>query len=263
MSGDSFHVRHQATPQYIATVLRGLSAGYDSPESLASYVRSNEHRPDLLDEQVTRLRRLGLILPPRLALSEMGHRCARIMQEQPSVLFEILHFLHYTLWDKRIPERNRLSWTYKAVCDELWSRNECIVDSRYLLDRLMMQLMAEFPAEPDFSVSVNTVRGVLSWLEVLEPPVIRDRRFSRRPFAAPELLMLLLDNLYSQLGLGYGELLMLDDDKAKRLAQACLVDIDALNDILLESRNRFSWFELHDGWGFSVRLREQPLFGDV
>ncbi len=256
--GDSFHVRHQVKPDFIRTIMRELVEKEISREELAERIQVQGYSIGILNEQLTRLRKIGLLKKNGLHLTDAGVLCSQILLRQPSLFYELIHFYHYILWDENKPELNRFSWTYRTVCKNLWEQPSVRMDTRALLDRVIADLIQTFPEENDVSLSTNTINGVLSWLEVLEPKVFVGGVFIRRPFAPPELALLAIQHLYETQKIEYGELLVLDDKALNDIAVLCLVDYDALSEILSEAERRFEWFELQKGWGYFARLQRPP-----
>jgi len=256
---DSFHVRYQATPEAVQAVLRVLmNEAPQSLEELRSALEALGKKTRTLSEQLTRMRKLGLLEKNGLELTKRGQVCAQVLSNHPALFFDLLHFYHFMLWDASNPSINRFSWTYRTVCKHLWGLTSAPVKNRTLLERVMADLLEQFPNEPDVSLSGGTIRGVLDWIQKLQPPVYDGKRFERRPFAPPELALLAIDHFYSRQGVGYGELLALDDASFKEIAVLCLVDDGVLTAMLRESEQRFPWFEIETGWGYFVRLHQPP-----
>jgi len=257
--GDSFHVRYQATPDTVQAVLRVLMVEEpNNLEQLRDILKAQGEKTGTLGEQLTRMRKIGLLEKKNLELTNRGQVCAHILSSHPALFFDLLHFYHFTLWDASNPDINRFSWTYRTVCKYLWDLTSAPVNNRTMLERVMADLIEQFPDEPDVSLSGGTIRGVLDWVQKLKPPVYDGEHFERRPFAPPELALLAIDHLYSRQGVGYGELLALDDEAFKEIAVLCLVDDGVLSGMLKEAKQRFPWFEIQTGWGYFVRLHQTP-----
>lgn len=257
--GDPFHVRFQATPEAIQAIMRVLA--YHSPQTLdelRSLVEAQGQKTTTLNEQLTRLRKLGLLDRQRVQLTDQGRACVEVLLRQPSLFYELLHFYHYALWNPLEPDVNRFSWTYRAVCRHLWTLTASVVDKRALLERLMEEIAISFPNESFISISLGTIQGVLQWIKMLQPSVYDGRRFQRRPFAPPELAVLGVDYLYRRQSVPYGELLQLDKEHFLEVATMCLVDDGVLDQMLKEAELRFRWFKVEKGWGYFVRLYQEP-----
>jgi len=263
--GDSFHVRFQAKPDAIQAVLRALfNHTPQTVNELRRILDAAGQKTTTLDEQLNRLRKLGLVHKHQLQLTEEGGVCAQILLRQSALFYDLLHFYHYTLWNPGQPDVNRFSWTYRAVCKHLWSLHSGTVNKRALLELVMEELLTCFPDESSISISVDSIQGVLEWIRVLQPPVYDGKVFERRPFAAPELAILGIDRLYLRQGVAYGELLALDKEDFMEIATLCLVDDGVLDRMLKEAELRFPWFEVETGWGYFVRLYQPPdLTGDL
>lgn len=256
---DSFHVRYQAKPETIRAILEVLTARNPANnQELREALEGLGHKTGTMDEQLNRLRKLGLIDNNSVQLTERGQVCAEILVKQPVFFFDLLHYYHFTLWDKSRPDINRFSWTYRTVCLHLWELGSAAVDKQALLERVMEETLNQFPYESNVSLSGGTIRGVLDWIGKLEPPVYDGQYFQRRSFAPPELALLGVDHLYTSQGIEYGELLALDNAAFKEIAVLCLVDDGVLDTMFKECTQRFSWFEIQAGWGYYVRLHQSP-----
>jgi len=257
--GDSFHVRYQATPDNVQAVLRVLMVEKPNNfDKLRDILNQQGEKTGTLSEQLTRIRKLGLIKNKSLELTDRGLMSSYILFNHPALFFDLMHFYHFTLWDASNPDINHFSWTYRTVCKHLWDLTSAPINKRTLLERVMADLIEQFPEESNVSLSSGTIRGVLDWIQKLEPPVYDGEHFERRPFAPPELTLLAVDNLYIRQKVSYGELLALDDEMFKEIAILCLVDDGVLSGMLREAEQRFPWFEIQAGWGYFVRLHQTP-----
>ena len=258
--GDSLHVRHQARPELVRATLEAIAdaGNIEGMEDLASLLEVRGIVVGTLDEQVTRLRKLGLLSPSGFKLTEAGREVATLSERHPSVVYDVLHYYHIAAWDPKNPDSNRFGWTYRTLCRILWRLTSASIDTSGLLERLFAEVMEAFPNDSDVSLSTSTVTGVLQWLEVLEPAVLVESRFQHRPFAPPELVVLAVDRAYRNHGLNYGELLPLDEDTLEDIAITCLLSPDTVIDSLREAKERFQWFSVDLGWGSFVRLFQAP-----
>ncbi|MBC7342726.1 MAG: hypothetical protein H5U02_09845, partial [Clostridia bacterium] len=246
--GDSFHVRYQATPEAVQAVLWILmNDAPQSVEEVRSALEAKGRKTGTLAEQLTRMRKLGLLENNGLALTERGRVCAGVLSKHPALFFDLLHFYHFMLWDSSNPNIDRFSWTYRTVCKHLWSLTSARVNNRMLLELVVADLMDQFPNEANISLSSGTIRGVLDWIRKVQPPVYDGQRFQRRPFAPPELALLAIDHFYSRQGVDYGELFALDNESFREIAIVCLVDDGVLNAMLKECEQSFPWFEVKAG----------------
>lgn len=256
--GDSFHVRHQAKPELIELVINCIDNNISDNDGLEESIRNQGYTTGTISEQILRLRKLGLLERDGLQLSSKGKLCAEILKRQHSLFYDLIHFYHYSLWDKKNPEVNRFSWTYRNVCKNLWNNPTLKSDTRSLLDRVIMDLINEFPGEEDISLSINTINGVFHWLEVLEPKVFENGDFVYRSYVPPELAVLAIQNIYNSNDIAYGELIALDEDMLNELAITCLVDRNVIDMVLQEALIRFDCLDLNRGWGYFIRLKEEP-----
>lgn len=118
-----------------------------------------------------------------------------IVQTTREMQVDILHYLLYTGWDERQPQRRGPLWTYRQVCDLLWQDGETRVKHTELALTVRHDIEREFAAVTGFwpaglSFSAKSVRGVTIWLERLQPPALMAGVFRVRQHCSPELLRL-------------------------------------------------------------------------
>ena len=87
------------------------------------------------------------------------------------------------------------------------------------------------------SFSQNSVGGIINWLEALDPPCIiqtspNTRMFARRSFCPSELLLLALEYTKMEEGNQQTSLLQLSDETLKIVARLCLMEVEALDEML-------------------------------
>lgn len=184
----SFHVRHEVRPDRVLETLQAIETS--APLDHITQV----------DRQLTRARALGLVQQGADKLTELGSVTMHLVRDRPALWGEIGHFLHYTLWSERKPDQNPPLFLYRTYCDYLFEQFNRVDVSRAELERTCVELVNAIESDPRFaqlvdgglSLSPDSLRGILSWLEALRPPVLEDGVFNRRDFCAPELILLAL-----------------------------------------------------------------------
>lgn len=222
----SFHIRHEVTPERTKAVFGALAEGQPAP-----YVTQSSR-------QETRLRQLGLVAGT--ALTEQGSALWHICHRKPELWGDLLHVLHYTLWHSGEPTQHGYSWFYRQCVHMLWKGRQLALDDTFL-KTTVASLISQADTAPYFSetialatrggtVSLSTasIKGVLAWLEALQPSVIEEGSFQQRSFCPPELLLLALGWVAQELE---GELaidFLLTPARRTALCQLCLLDPAAL-----------------------------------
>lgn len=216
----SLHVRHEVKPDRTFMALQAIEQGeaYD-------YVTQS-------DRQVTRLQQLGLV--EKGELTDLGLSLALLCQQKPSLWADLVHFLHYTLWDTN---RLGVSWTYKQYSDAAWSLGDFkLAEAR---EEIVSSLVNQAELEPDIdvtdfkkeaaSLSTDSLRGVEHWFAALTPPAIEDESFSRRSFCPPELLLMATAHIAQQTDASLGIDLLLTPARREAISRLCLLEPAALD----------------------------------
>jgi hypothetical protein len=223
----SFHIRHEVTPERCRAVIEAIAEGQTYQHVLQS------------DRQEARLRQLGLVTGQELSLE--GQALAQVCRQKPVLWGEILHFLHYTRWSPREPTAHAFSWVYRQFTQLLWEANQALVDDGYLKPAVgtLIGIIESEPAFTDVigsktragtvSLSTASLIGALSWLAVLQPPVMNGQQFSRRFFCPPELMVLALSWVAQTSGGELGIDFLLSPERRKALCMLCLLDHAALD----------------------------------
>lgn len=208
-------------------------------------------------------------------LSEIGRR---LVNADPDVRADLIHYLLYTGWDEAEPTIKTPSWSYRAICERLWQRGDAPFSASDLALETMLAREDQFAAIPAYrqhatAFSAKSVRGVIVWLEHLHPPAVRGGQFVRR-YSCPLPLMLLSlawtfrdvigvpanpDRLQSV------ELLLRDERRAQ-LAQLCLLDrtnLDQMLDQMLDRYPDYMGAGTQAGtYGRFIRLHRLPRLAD-
>lgn len=227
----NFHVRHEVHPERVWAVLDAIVRG-EEYDHITQY-----------DRQISRLRQLGLIMSSGNLASEAGLELYRIGSQRLELVWEILHFLHYTRWQDSKPTEDTMFFTYRSYCDLLYQQhsidlaskretfaveiNSLISSSSYFAKEL-----ADL-AKGAVSLSTSSLTGVEHWLSKLSPEVITpESTFTLRHYCAPELLLLALGYMTkvteAQLGLDQ----LLTQERRELLCRICLIEDEVLDQML-------------------------------
>jgi hypothetical protein len=155
------------------------------------------------------------------------------------LLPEFVHFLYYSSWD--LDQDKRFSWSYRTVCNTLWSTSPCTIDRDYLVNLVTQEAIEAFSLK-DISFSTSSVAGILNWLVALQPPCItsqgRERMFLRRSHCSVELFALALGHVY-QLERDGNVFLTLTTQLRERICQICLVDPEVIDEMFDQTETCF------------------------
>ena len=226
----SFHIRHEVTPERSREVFDSIAvgSGYD-------HVTQPER-------QETRLRQLGLVASG--GLTSKGQAVQSACARTPALWGDLLHYLHYGLWDAHAPLENVFSWTYRHFADYLWrAGNVCLDDSFW--EPVVGFFIGEIEASQQFGEAVgSTTRegsvslskfsliGATHWLKAVSPPVIENGVFARRHFCPPELMVLAMCWVGQTLGGELGVDFLLTPERREAICRLCLLEPAALDRVL-------------------------------
>jgi hypothetical protein len=269
-----FHVRHNAKPTLIKEVLQILGEGASlTLDDVLNVGRqrgyqvgtATQSRQSLKENPVQTAKDLGLIADGDLSLTNLGQQMLRLLRYKPSVLNEIMHVLHYTIWTPDRSTEQCFSWSYRTTCEQLWESGSTAIDRGYLVSQVSEMAMTQFDTNR-VSFSKDSVRGVLQWLAELEPPVLDEanRTFIRRTFCPPETFALAVDYLYQVEDADYQTNLLLDIDKQETICKVCLLEPTAFDTAFDWAVGQYDFLRrsTSGGWGNYVLLTRQPQIQD-
>jgi acetolactate synthase regulatory subunit len=269
-----FHVRHNAKPTLIKEVLQILGEGASlTLDDVLNVGRQRgyqvgtamQSRQSLKENPVQTARDLGLIADGDLSLTNLGQQMLRLLRYKPSVLNEIMHVLHYTIWTPDRSTEHCFSWSYRTTCEQLWESGSTAIDRGYLVSQVSEMAMTQFDTNR-VSFSKDSVRGVLQWLAELEPPVLDEanRTFIRRTFCPPETFAFAVDYLYQVEDADYQTNLLLDIDKQETICKVCLLEPTAFDTAFDWAVGQYDFLRrsTSGGWGNYILLTRQPQIQD-
>lgn len=236
-----FHVRHDLRPQLtheLLLVLKTASMGLELKEIqtlAAQHGLELRHRKSYT-KLLLSLRELNVIKQQaqNVCLSHIGETLAVLSLYQPHLLAECIHFLYMTSWDKET--NNRVSWSYKTVCQLLWQNAPGTVDKDRLV-RQVGQKAEEAFAVGDISFSVSSIAGIFQWLAQLQPPCLQENHFILRPYCPLETFMLAINHLYQTSG--KQTYLPISPTLRQQVCQICLIPTEAFFDLLQQTDDCF------------------------
>lgn len=224
----SLHVRHEVRPERVLEVLQGLDNG-EPVDHVIQYER-----------QVTHLRQLGLLDQYELTL--LGKDLLTMYYRKPDLWGDLIHYIHYVLWDSEKGKESGFSWTYQQFINVLWSYGNLGITTD-VRESLVSSLINQVEVEPNIdlsslskqaaSISKDSLNAIINWLSALIPPVIREKsEFQRRNYCAPELLLLAIGHVAQMTDADLGIDLLLTPARREAICRLCVLEPAALEKTL-------------------------------
>ena len=180
----------------------------------------------------------------KLGLLERGKEGIRISKDgvaltsiKEEARADILHLLMYSRWNEADPLDFLPSWSYRVSCDSYW-KNHSVQLTDEFLDQQVEHIINEaeiaftkmgFEKVDSVSFSRKSLVGFHNWLNALNPPVIKDKTFSRRAFCPPELLLLAIGYVVRDEDAVTDMDILLSREKREAICRVCLLEPDALD----------------------------------
>lgn len=265
-----FHVRHNAKPDLVREVIQIL--GREGLESIESFLEGGKQRgfqigttilskQSIKENSIQSARDLGLVEASSLCLSQLGLDMLTLLEYKPAVFNELMHLFHYFLWTPIKEADNCFSWSYKTTCDMLWENEHQQINRAQLVSDVCELAIGQFKTN-QVSFSKDSVRGVLQWLNELEPPVLDEgaKTFMRRRFCPPEAIAYSVDRLYQAENIEYQTNLLIDGEKREMICRSCLLDPTAFDTILDWATGQYDFLQKRTGggWGTHILLTRKP-----
>jgi hypothetical protein len=233
-----FHVEHNARPEIVQVILNSAQSG-DKERLLLETDKS----PSTVQRMLPMIRRLGLLCEGKaFAITELGERMVTLSYHFPALLPEAMHCLLYTT--HVFDPAKRFSWAYARVVDALWESDECVLDGQAtarLVGSVVEAASQAFgvPIEK-IAFSRDSIRGVLNWLQALEPPVIestgKSNCFRRRHYCPPLAFLWAVDFLYRVQHTAHGVRMFLTPERVDQLCRLCALDTSGLENVLMMTK---------------------------
>lgn len=233
-----FHVEHNARPEIVQVILNCAQSG-DKERLLLETDKS----PSTVQRMLPMIRRLGLLCEGKaFAITELGERMVTLSYHFPALLPEAMHCLLYTT--HVFDPAKRFSWAYARVVDALWESDAYVLDGQATA-RLVGMVVEE--ASQAFGVPIekiafsrDSIRGVLNWLQALEPPVIestgKSNCFRRRHYCPPLAFLWAVDFLYRAHCTAHGVRMFLTPERVDQLCRSCALDPSGLENVLMMTK---------------------------
>ncbi len=242
----SFHIQQNLTPARLKAVLR--LAG-DSAEGVEQVPSEIGLAPSVIEKVVLPfVRQSGLLESRDMSLTALGRQFEEISQHSEMLLAEAMHHLLYTT--HAFHQDRHFSWAYARVVDALWASGERVLDGN--TNSELVSIVVEGAARglgvpvQQIAFSHDSVRGVLNWLQALDPPIVivegKRRIFRRRYFCPVPAFLWAADFLYRVNNIAYGVRMSLTSERTEQLCKICVLDPSGLDNVLMMAK-RTSDFE--------------------
>jgi len=217
------------------------------------------------------LSKLGLVEDnDRQQLTELGKGLVDILVHNEQRFYELLHFVYSSAYFSN-PSPNRfISWSYYQISKEFRERAPVNFNNakQGVVDAVMRtadnQTREGF--EDHGTLSEKSINNYRRFVDRLDPAVLQDGEFALREFVSTELVLASIDLLYRTDLAGsrdYGDLMSLDGAPAEALQTLCLVDEDALSDVVEQVVTMDSRLSLKADYSLHVRLSEPVKINDL
>lgn len=236
-----FHIQQNLIPERLQAILCTAASGSGDTVRVASECGLSV---SVLERVVLPfVRQLDLLDANGLSLTGLGKQFYQLGVQSPlTMLAEGMHHLLYTM--HHFDATKRFSWAYARVVDTLWMSSERVPDGEMMA--LVVGAVVEDAAQT-FNVPVekiafsrDSVRGVLNWLQALDPPtVIRDGKrntFRRRYFCPVTAFLWAVDFLYRVSNTSYGVPMFLTPEWTEVLCKICVLDPSGLENVLMMTK---------------------------
>lgn len=269
-----FHIHHNATPERLRAILE--CAGRDAPPTLVELSQELRLSSGTVQHILPLIRHVGLLNTSGLSLTELGEQFQRLDERNPMLFAEAMHCLLYTSHTFDVDKR--FSWAYAKVVDALWRSGERKLDGAATAQMVGMVVdeaaqAFEIPVE-QVAFSKKSVRGVLNWLQALDPPVVqcqgKHETFQRRYFCPVPTFLWGVNFLYRLSETPYGVRLFLTEERIEQLCKLCVLDPSGLDNVLAMAKRMYDYergeffdYGTTGGFGRWVLLSRPFGFGDV
>lgn len=266
---NSFHTYHNAKPSYLKEIIKILEPNKNYTKEEILELTSNRGysvatKESILNENLTLMRSLSLLTSGTKEKNELtakGIIFRKILDFNPQIFSDILHFIYYSTYD--LDDKSILrSWSYKTVSDLMWSKDIFVIDESTKEDiASKVSSTAESVFKKTISFSSRSVGGVVNWLEDMYPPLIHintEKKFILREFCPPPLFILALDYLYTLNEVEYKIPLILTDEKIEAICKICQLSKTSFDDVMELTGESFSIIHEEGGWERRISLDKKP-----
>jgi hypothetical protein len=236
----SFHIQQNLTVERLQAI---LELGAEGAADITRLAAKCGLAASVLERIVLPfVRQSGLLCASGLSLSKLGIQFNQLTYHFPALLPEAMHCLLYTM--HAFDSAKRFSWAYARVVDALWESDECVLDGQAtarLVGSVVEAASQAFgvPIEK-IAFSRDSIRGVLNWLQALEPPVIestgKSNCFRRRHYCPPLAFLWAVDFLYRVQHTAHGVRMFLTPERVDQLCRLCALDTSGLENVLMMTK---------------------------
>jgi len=235
-----FHIQQNLTAERLQVI---LAAGAEGAVEMTQLAEACGLAVSVLEKVVLPfIRQLSLLSADGLPLTQLGIQYYQLAQHSAALFPEAMHCLLYTA--HAFDSAKRFSWAYARVVDALWTRGDCVLDGRAKAE-LVGMVVSE--ASQQFGISVekvafsqDSIRGVLNWLQALEPPVVeragKSDRFRRRHYCSPAMFLWAVDFVYRMHCTAHGVRMFLTLERIEQLCKLCVLDPSGLENVLMMTK---------------------------
>jgi hypothetical protein len=236
----SFHIQQNLSVERLQAI---LEVGAEGAADMTQLAAKCELAASVLERIVLPfVRQSGLLCASGLSLSRLGIQFSQLTHHSPALLPEAMHCLLYTT--HVFDPAKRFSWAYARVVDALWESDAYVLDGQATA-RLVGMVVEE--ASQAFGVPIekiafsrDSIRGVLNWLQALEPPVIestgKSNCFRRRHYCPPLAFLWAVDFLYRAHCTAHGVRMFLTPERVDQLCRSCALDPSGLENVLMMTK---------------------------
>ncbi|AKB82979.1 hypothetical protein MSBR3_2401 [Methanosarcina barkeri 3] len=232
----------------------------ESEEKLENYKKRQSHLTAMV-------KKVG-ITSKELKLTELGEKLYKIMYDDETLFYNILHYLLYTQY--YFEKRNHASWVYNKFVDILYENREIdemrISDFNENFALKIVNLAREELNQEGISFRGRSISPLISWVGSLNPSCINHENkkisFKLRNFCQPQLFLLAIDYAFKKRKAEYGSLILITDNTIADICKICLIDPESFDSCFDLCKKSFDFVDFSIGWEKHIRLNREPKIDD-
>jgi len=189
-------------------------------------------------DSLNRLIDLGLLIKTKhkgvekLKSTDQGKIIKDILNYDTSLYNEIIHFLHYSIYD--ISDSTKpYFWSYKRLCELLWDK-ETYNSDKELAGEISIYIQDHFNTSQT-PFDGGTIQKFFTWLKVLHPPIFNEKKVEKRNINYPELFLLSLDLFYKINNLRYGDPMLITPESIAAICKPFFITPDQFDALINDS----------------------------
>jgi len=234
-----------APPEEVSWVLRSLGDDVALTPAQIAQKLVNDFGYRMQDDKTYSPRRLydlGLARMPddgkraRYIISSQGKKVREVLLTNPDFYWDLMHYLHYTLWD-RAPSTRKLLWSYRECCKIIRDLRE-LPPTSVVASGVQNQMQIDFPgldytARRGARFDSSAVGRCYHWIGHLVPaPFDKNKSHQPRIVDRYELALLALDHVYRAQCYRYGDPVLLDETLLDQVAAVFFLDLACCRGLL-------------------------------